>query len=844
MSKPIPQGPFIKGVIASAENLAQPKGSYPRSSNLLLTRRGSLRTCDGSAIIDWFDGFIQTNFGNFMGIVLFQPINITNYYLALVKSFDQPLAAPNALAAGISGSGGTLPTGTYYYVVTALDGAGGETTPSPEASIAVTLGNDVSLTWTLVPNAAGYNIYRGTSPGGETLLAGTGLPATTNTFVDTGAATAAPASATIVGTLGLDATGTAMVNAVITPSIPLGALGAGTGATISGATPTSFNGPGYTLLQQSNGVTLFLTNPLGVPVGTIGANGTITFAVTPPTSNTTQQVALYKMPLGSIPVTFTTGNIVKLFPADLRPNPGGAGGGGSSGGGGSTGGGTGGSGGAPPGALGGVAANLSPLPQLIQFQNTIIMALGNGYPPQQFTDPSTVTAITSTFVPAYPAWSASTNIAVGTIIQPVTPNGFYYEATQAGITAATEPTPWPTTVGVTNTEKPGGTVIWVNKGLLNTGAPPPPGAAHCIAYAGSLWVGNTWINDTSNGLDGPSCIRMSDVNEPNSWNPINQAFLDKDDGTQIQGFAAFTITAQGIPPSGSLVAFKDFSTFQIQGVFGSQDFAIQRIKSDMGCIAPRSIQFVPGFGIARLAHLGVAVFDGVEDRVISEEIRPYLFPSNSIDLADITVLDYNYAYSSFGFQTASPPTYCLLIPIGNSGGKLTRILSYDLVLRAWTVIDLPFALSTATQVRLPGSVPITLFGGWQDGTIQRWQAGDINWYTGDNAGNSVPVAWRFRTPEAFNAATDQRLYVRNHVIRGINTNSVAPLIVTPAYDGKDQPSIRTNTLPSTGDFDIFVPIGATLLRIHATIAGSGDVEVMGLDWHVDERPLKVPRTVA
>src|SRR5262249_57836425 len=112
-----------------------------------------------------------------------------------------------------------------------------------------------------------------------------------------------------------------------------------------------------------------------------------------------------------------------------------------------------------------------------------------------------------------------------------------------------------------------------------------------------------------------------------SWPNANQIFIDKDDGDSGNGMGQFTVAETGISPSTSQILFKNFSAYQMTGVFGSTNpaFSIQRIKSDMGCVAARSIRFAPGFGLIRLAHRGFALFDGVDDRLISEEIRPMLF---------------------------------------------------------------------------------------------------------------------------------------------------------------------------------------------------------------------------
>ena len=118
-----------------------------------------------------------------------------NYYLALAQALDVPIGPPQNLTIADGGAGGTLLAGTYFYKVTASDGVGGETTASNEVAITVAAGHQPVLTWNIVPNAASYNIYRGTASGSEVLIAGTGVPVAQNgfgsltvTFTDTGSA--------------------------------------------------------------------------------------------------------------------------------------------------------------------------------------------------------------------------------------------------------------------------------------------------------------------------------------------------------------------------------------------------------------------------------------------------------------------------------------------------------------------------------------------------------------------------------------------------------------------------------------------------------------------------------
>lgn len=98
---------------------------------------------------------------------------------------------------------GSVPAGTYYVVVTALDEFGNQTSPSNEVSTIVPGGTGIALTYQGDPRASSYNIWIGTTPGGEnvffnttnltqftiTTLSGTTLgvlPVTNNTDVNGG----------------------------------------------------------------------------------------------------------------------------------------------------------------------------------------------------------------------------------------------------------------------------------------------------------------------------------------------------------------------------------------------------------------------------------------------------------------------------------------------------------------------------------------------------------------------------------------------------------------------------------------------------------------------------------
>src|SRR4029077_13426290 len=94
-------------------------------------------------------------------------------------------AAPSGLSASLAAGGALTVSQTYFYEVTATN-AQGETGPSTEATATPTAGNrTINLSWTALSGATGYNLYRGTSSGGENVLIG---QTAGNSFSDNGIA--------------------------------------------------------------------------------------------------------------------------------------------------------------------------------------------------------------------------------------------------------------------------------------------------------------------------------------------------------------------------------------------------------------------------------------------------------------------------------------------------------------------------------------------------------------------------------------------------------------------------------------------------------------------------------
>lgn len=123
----------------------------------------------------------------------------------------------------------------------------------------------------------------------------------------------------------------------------------------------------------------------------------------------------------------------------------------------------------------------------------------NGY---VITTADVVTQINQT----YSAWATVTNYSVGDRRIPTVANSLYYEVTaDAGSSAVAEPT-WPTTIGSTVVD---GGITWTCKGYY--GGFPSPHIPTPIFADGYVFL-------PSSGTDK---IYNSDLDLPQSWNPIN-----------------------------------------------------------------------------------------------------------------------------------------------------------------------------------------------------------------------------------------------------------------------------------------------------------------------------------
>jgi hypothetical protein len=394
---------------------------------------------------------------------------------------------------------------------------------------------------------------------------------------------------------------------------------------------------------------------------------------------------------------------------------------------------------------------------------------------------------------------------------------------------------------------------------------PLVGAAHGCFHQSVLWLWNTASVDGV--LDGPSTLRMCSVDA--SGNPditnfprLNQAFIDRSDGTQGQGLISFTSAEAGIAPTATLVLFKDYSTYQVTGLLTpGGGYSVTKAQTDMGCVAPRTIRFAPGFGVVRMTHFGVSVFDGANDKLISEEVRPYLFQTEP----EIQSFDWTRVSQAYAAVTVNPPTYAVALPMPGIGG-LSRVLKYDLVLKQWSVVDfLPPSTSTPGPIRvietmkLGSRKPVTYISDWQAlydqfpaqacaGYIRKWMDGDPDW-------DGTPISWMVRPPPVFSENPTTPFYVRRANVRArtmaAKINGLFDLSNTQARSSAGSGAysyLAATSLYGSGIYgsstygypipDLVIPldVGAKVWSVDVQLTGSGPVEIMAIDWQIEPKP--------
>lgn len=176
-------GPAANGETTSIFPYTNPAGSWlfitsPHSSIYKVAAANPRSATDQnqkSAIPNYRFGFAKIDQGVFMGVNRFgvdpSKRDPSGLYFGRVDtvggSSGYPMFMPVPLQpSGVAQTGGLMTSGTYYYVITAVNANGTETTQSAQSSGVVVDGStnkSVQLSWKTVAGASYYNVYRTTS---------------------------------------------------------------------------------------------------------------------------------------------------------------------------------------------------------------------------------------------------------------------------------------------------------------------------------------------------------------------------------------------------------------------------------------------------------------------------------------------------------------------------------------------------------------------------------------------------------------------------------------------------------------------------------------------------------
>lgn len=380
--------------------------------------------------------------------------------------------------------------------------------------------------------------------------------------------------------------------------------------------------------------------------------------------------------------------------------------------------------------------------------------------------------------------------------------------------------------------------------------PPPAGQhvpvaiAHGLFHAGIFWAANTWVTNHANGLDGPSALRQSNVNDPTTYNTTNSTFVSKNDGDEITAIAAFSIAEAGIAPAGNVVIYKNKTTWLASpNLISSTAFTLTQAQTDMGCVAPRSVRYVAPLGQFRLTHKGLALFDGLRDTLLTDSSVQSIFDNRDNAAKN---LDWNFAYLSKGFYVDDPSMYGLLYPkIGGEGatGRMSGLLLYDIRNQAFTTANLLSAglnagghYSSVYSFNPPGGKVILLLASSDVGKIYKWQTGAAT----DPNGNQV--SWTFTTAEVFNfERPSDPLFIDSLIIKGSGSGSITS--VTANINGSASSiTLLSSQVPDQNyagagtDWQVDVKVNQTVMNMNVTISGTGPVNIHLIKWEIVDKP--------
>jgi hypothetical protein len=231
-------------------------------------------------------------------------------------------------------------------------------------------------------------------------------------------------------------------------------------------------------------------------------------------------------------------------------------------------------------------------------------------------------------------------------------------------------------------------------------------AKTCATYGAYLVVGNT----TESASAFPTRVRWSDINNINSFPPLNYIDVEPSDGDKIVGVIAW---------DESVYIFKHRSIYRmlITGQDGPDAFIIRPVARNIGAWSKMSIRAIPNVGIIFLAQNTAYLLNDSGLTPIGDKIQ------RTFD----SVTRPMWANAVGGVY---PKKYQYWLAVSTSGTTNTEVLVYDYVQSNWTVYS-GMKLSMIEQGEDSNGNNLLLSGGYTD-TVWKQDNG-----TSDNPKNTA-----------------------------------------------------------------------------------------------------------
>jgi hypothetical protein len=392
----------------------------------------------------------------------------------------------------------------------------------------------------------------------------------------------------------------------------------------------------------------------------------------------------------------------------------------------------------------------------------------------------------------------------------------------------------------------------------------PPGAKYLTFHLGGVWAWNTGAATST--LSGPSCLRMSNLVPDTALSPSGTdlivglwpddayTHIAMDDGQVGTGMGLFTIAEAGISPTSVLLLFKNYSTYQLDGTLTvsgtTPQFSLRKVKTDLGCLASESVQFCTSVGLIRLTHKGFAVYDGVNDKIISEEVRPYIFG----DGATIGSLDFTEVYKSSSVQVQNPPLYICACP--TTGEGLDRIFVYDLIRKSWSILSYPVKFKCLANLSVNQNVISLLAAPVSASTATTTKIYSL--FNGATTDDGTAIAWTWTSKPYFISSPTRLSYWRRAVV---DLSFLSPQTLVTEFTVSGEPTFTKTTTQTVinllnqnawgskawgtlkyggdpyADIRTSIDFGKISPSISVRFSGTGPIRFRGMEIHGRAKPL-------